>query len=653
MCATLAWLAEDAGWLFECYYAAAAAGTHFGGGHPASSSLTELRGGLLTGGHHLEQLYRVLLGFDCHAAVLGPNPFGQVLAEAGVPLLAVADDVAGFYRQVLAAFGGGSPQGLLAVGDGGSPQGVGLAAYAYPEIVNRRLVAVADQDPGAVAALGQGLVLSTLWSRLPAGPGIESLDPGRGLEIAGRTLAMAARWRDWGRGYALGDPELVGRWTPSLVRERRLPLFGVPQSKVIDLAGAELRGQPVVLGRQQDDVDFLALSRAGVAFQLIDPGRPPLPVVKELPRAAPLAAPASPTEPGGPSDPQLERWAADGRVLSSLVFWTGMIREVENLYALADVLSLTGLAAGLALTVDSFEYMPHPPLSLVGVPAAIGGLAPRVEALLASTGNGALLESEAPPDRFAGLLTGSMRRLRALLGEGSRAITGWWGVMDAPFVPVRPPRVSRLPEPPYVQLRYQGRGPQPAAPAPDLGGAPHAGAIPALTRSGLRGLVRTSPLTSMLEAWRPFDGFAPGPPGLSVLESVRAAGFDYALTKSGFAGPPAVTEGVDGLTILNYTAGRWDGWTPFATVNSLADLQGAERRLLRGGRPGWLLGTIDSCLWAFSGPRWDRGADLRRMCSWMAGGGDSGQMVNVPPAVVARYARLLGERDLVRHNQAV
>src|SRR5207245_9025010 len=94
-------------------------------------------------------------------------------------------------------------------------------------------------------------------------------------------------------------------------------------------------------------------------------------------------------------------------------------------------------------------------------------------------------------------------------------------------------------------------------------------------------------------------------------------------------------------------AGRGDGWTPFETVNSLADLAQAERKLLRSGRPGWLTGTLDTCLWAFSGPFWERAHRLRGMCEWMAGGGASGRLVNATPRTVARFAARLAERGEV------
>jgi len=89
---------------------------------------------------------------------------------------------------------------------------------------------------------------------------------------------------------------------------------------------------------------------------------------------------------------------------------------------------------------------------------------------------------------------------------------------------------------------------------------------------GLRARVRESPVGGLFEPIRPFDGARPGTAARQVLAAVGAAGFEYALTKAEFGSPPTLVTGVANLTVLNYTAGRWDGWTPFETVNNLGDL---------------------------------------------------------------------------------
>jgi hypothetical protein len=110
---------------------------------------------------------------------------------------------------------------------------------------------------------------------------------------------------------------------------------------------------------------------------------------------------------------------------------------------------------------------------------------------------------------------------------------------------------------------------------------------------------------------------------------------------------PHIVKGFDGLTVFNHTAGRWDGWSPFHTINALSDLQQAERAMLKSKRPGWLFGALDTCLWTFARHVFERGGDLHEICRWVAGGGSGGSLINVTPRTVARYADLLARTGRV------
>ena len=645
VCATLAWLTAERDRLFECYFAAPASGGHFAGGHPAYARPEELRGGSIAGGHHLEQFYRLLVEFDVEAALLGSGPFDGLLKEAGLRLLAISDNVAEFYWQLLINLEAKRADGLLVVGDGGRPQGVPLTAFAYPEITNRRLLAIAAGDATALEALRGDLALEALWLAGTRPKGAVVIEGTTVPTVAAQTAWMARRWEGWARGYMLADPELAGRWTPHAVRNRLVALFGVPQRDVIELMRQQLSTQAVVLGRLQEDHDLAELSKAGVSLQQVDPARPPFPVLRER---APRAVPTRAHETHDPDDAQLERWATDRRVLASPLFWTGMIGELENLYALSDVLATTRLACGVVLTAPSFQYMPHPPLSLLEVDAALGGLAPRVEALLGSGGIGAFLESKAPPERLAAALRQAVETLAQQVGGRDRVPAGWWGVMDAALRPIRPPLLTWRPDPPYLRVRRERSRPLAAGPASDdidRVGFPDG-------RSGLVTRVRLALAASFVEPLHPFDGYAPGAPARAVLEAVRDAGFQYAFTKAALGPRSRVVGDIEGLTVMNHTAGRWEGATPFVSVSSLRDLQRAERKLASQQRPGWLVGSIATSLWALSGSRWERGERLREMCQWVAAGGASGRLVNVPPRVVARYARLLASRHLLDNVNA-
>ncbi|HUZ89961.1 MAG TPA: hypothetical protein VMU49_09065 [Candidatus Acidoferrales bacterium] len=629
-CATLSWLAAAEGRHFECYFDSPRSGTHFGGGAPWRASLADLRGGTFNGGHHLEQLLLLTSHFSCQAAVLGDTVFAGPLSDLGVPVRAHSEDIASFYREMFSSGPTPWPETLLVIGHGRSPA-TSLVPYACQEVAARRLLAISEGDANALERLSPGIRVEALWVAAQEVPG------GQGDALSEQTASMAERWAEHTNRFLLGDSEMVARWVPTAIRDGWAPVFSVPQSEVLARLSGPIGATPVVYGRQQDDADFLALSELGVAFQLVDPGRPPFPIVRHAAAAWPKAPPSV-----GPDDAELHRWAREGRVVVTLLFWAGMIRELECFYALTDVLSVTRMRAGVVLTTESFRYMPRPPLSLIQVAADLGGLAPHVEPLLASAGIGAMIESAAPLERFARTLAESVADLAQALGGADQLPKGWWSVMDAPLLShkVRAVEIGRTS--PYLKLRYPPR-------KLELSGTAAGAEVAAATnpREALRTIVRDSPLGRFFQPQRPFDDRRPGAAARTVLEAVRAAGFDYALTKASFNEAPSVAD-VGGLTVLNHTAGRWDGWTPFVTVNNLADLRAAERRLLRARKPGWVLGSLDTCLWAFTGHLWDRGRELRAICEWVAQGGSTGRLINVTPGTAARYAKVLADTGLAR-----
>ena len=166
-------------------------------------------------------------------------------------------------------------------------------------------------------------------------------------------------------------------------------------------------------------------------------------------------------------------------------------------------------------------------------------------------------------------------------------------------------------------------------------------------RALVGGMVRATGLDAFLEARRPYDGWRPGRLDDRIPTAVQNAGFSYMWSKVGFGEPHVVKRSGD-FVVLPFTAGSWDGWSPFYTVGDGPALLRAERRLLARGKPGWLVTTIDSPLFALPGEVWEHGARLHEVVSAAAQGGRSGELVNVTPHVVARYARLLADRAPTR-----
>ena len=131
-------------------------------------------------------------------------------------------------------------------------------------------------------------------------------------------------------------------------------------------------------------------------------------------------------------------------------------------------------------------------------------------------------------------------------------------------------------------------------------------------------------------------------------------------TKAGF-GQSNPRHVIDDFVALPFTAGDWDGWSPFYTVHSTAQVTAAERSLLRGRRPAWLASNVDSILWTLPGEVLEKGHVLFEIAQLIAKGGRSGRLVNVTPNVIARYARILsrepaskaGSRLIEKHFRQV
>ena len=673
--ATLAWMAEERGAYFELYYDAIRAGRHYGGGSAGPFGLLVdneeefalLTGGLLTGARHLEALVTALKRFQTTVICAGEVAFSNSLAaiadqdETQIHLL-VEEDLVGVYDSALSALELPLPRTAVMVDAAPTARLEGVDAYLWPEIFERRAL-------GLEASVGQA-ELRSLRQR-----GVEELltcgvasmqqqalgEMGflvRDLKLvqpeddyASITARLARRWQRNRSGWLLADPVLASYWLPTACRERRTVIFSIPQARVLDILEKDIAATtgPAVLGRQYDDSDFFTLSKLGQSFQVIDPGRPPLPVLLFGPRPR-WSSRLSDPKCEDPSDEQLLAYAREGRVLASIVFWTGMIRETENFYALMDLLALTGLKAGIVLTVQSLAYRPSP-LDLLTVPRDQGGVFPNVEILLGSCGTGAAIESLLTAEQLALHLKEAQAELERLEIPPSWLPKGWWATMDVPLVPLprgrQPRRLRWSGSAPYgIQLRFRPRdnaGPDPAA---DESGIRPGTLVAERMRQRLRG----SRLKGLFSAYRPYEGFGPGPLSAELAATVQRAGFSYMLTKGGFGRPPEVLYRDGDFVALNYTAGQWDGWTPFETINHVADLRRAERSLLGRQEPGWLLGTIDTCLWAFSGELWHAAPGLAAIARFAAGGGATGKLINVPPRVVARYAKLLAGTDRVPHK---
>lgn len=636
---TLAAAAERAGWAFELYYDARRKGRHFGGGDPNAVAPGKAAGSLVVGGRHADQL--LWLGSAYELVALGdPESLLWTVVEAmDAEILMRSVDPAALYGAAFERLRQTLPSRALVVD--AAPQGANgltVSPYLYPAFLSGDPVlgvevTGSEGDRRGLEELGVREFSGSYVDReraLAFPGGIDELEGDAAAETyASLTAALAKRHATWGRGVLIGDPDLVAAQLPKARRLRLVPLYGQPQTSAIERA-SELIGRSTepVYGRQYDDRDFFELGKLGHGLQIVDPA-PPFDAAHLVEMRIPQ--PPKPLWDAEPEDSQLEEWAAEGRVLVTLLFWSGMIRELDCLPRVLDLVADTELRAGLVVTRQTLEYAAGSSLELLAVPPERGGVFGLLEPLLGCTGEGVAAETLMPP----GTLDRPLADARAFCAERlspGLAPRGWWPLLDAPLVPHRTRALEWHHGRPLI--RFPPRGVD--------GAVGEAGRSRRDLRSLVGRAVRGSNLEALFEARRPFDDQRPGALDESVADAVRAAGFSYMWSKAAFGRPTVLLRRGD-FVALPLTAGNWDGWSPFYTAGDAKDVARAERRLVRGGRPGWLATTIDSPLWMLPGEVLEHGARLHRIASLVAAGGRSGRLVNVTPHVIARYARLLDE----------
>jgi hypothetical protein len=643
----LASAAARAGWIFDCYYDAVRAGRHFGGRVPEDVPEGRASGSSFGGGSHEAKL--LWLASACDVTVVGDSASSlvPVVEAVGADVRVGSPEPGHVYEAAFDALGADIPSRLIVVdGSAQGPSGLIVAPYLYPAFFadDPALgVDVSANEPQVahLEALGTRSIEALFVDEARAAAFARRLDG----EVASTdatyeslTAELAGRWAAWGAGFLLGDPELVAAQLPKAARLRLLPLHGRPQLLVLRRAARMIRtAREPVYGRQYDDRDFFELARLGHGLQVLDPSPPfDASAVAAPPRMSPVAA-----RDLEPDDQQLEDWADEGRVLLTLLFWGGMIREVDCYAPLFDLVAETGLRAGLVLTAESLEHAGGTPVSLLATPRARGGVLGLVEPLLGSTGRGVAAESILPDGVLATMLT-EARNATARLLPAELVPRGWWPLLDAPFV-----RHKAWP----VGLR-DGRLVVFLDPRSESG-LRDASGMPSPQQRDLRdmagSIARRARLDGLFAERRPYDLTRPGSSNDRVAEEVRSAGFTYSWTKTSFGRCTPRLLGDDFVT-LPFTAGSWDGWSPFYTAGRVAQLRRAERRLLRGGRPGWLAATVDSPLWLLPGELREHGHRVHELAVFATNGGSSGELVNVTPNVVARYARLLVRGGVFEHS---
>ena len=644
---TLAWLSKSKNVVFDNYYDSYHLGIHFPGGDVRSLEPGQQTGGTVSGDRHFEEFYFLLHNFDVSIISFKDTIFLSSIKNFKIPVVALSDRISVLYKKAFSHFDLPLPSRIVMIGSHFKKALSGLEAYLYPEIYHRQAIGVPDSIPEEELAVlyQEGSKILCLYvdenviTRLQErGYEIEVIDQLKeNDDYLNATKRLAERWKGKSEGWILGDPMLVSHWLPKACEEDLIAIYSVPQEKLVSTLGDLISSKgKVVYGRQYNDKVFFELSKINQCLQVIDPCRPPFQSVKHVEYAWHPDQNKQGFYDTEYSDEELRQFAREGRILISLMFWSGMIREIANLYNLMDLFAITKLRCGLVLTAQSYEYMMHSPLELLTIPLERGGVFPLVEPILGSCGLGVGIESSLTNDRLQENLKESLSMILRRVNKESYLPRGWWPTMDTDLEIVgfwKGPKLLRfLKYSPYFQIRFKAKEKDHKENSLKQNYAER-------MKKGLQ----KAGLTKYFVPYRPYECYRAGPIKGDIIKTVKSVGLEYMFTKAGFRPHPEVKYLDDDFIALNYTAGQWDGWTPFETVNDISDLRKSEKILLRRNKPGWIVSTIDSCLWAFSGEFWKRGSKLYEIAQFCANGGRSKKLINVKPYTIARYARIIAQ----------
>lgn len=651
---TLAWLSSANDFLFDNYYDSYHRGIHFQGGDSRNLETGHLTGGTVCGDRHFEEFNFLVNNFNVMIVSFVDTIFSSCIKNLSLPCISLPDELNTIYKKVFNSLNATLPRNIVMFRSDFGRALSGFEAYLYPEIYYRRAIGVLDSIPenelDELYSVGSTIFCLYVDERV-----ISRLkNKGYTLEIIDRliesddylslTKRVALRWQDHVKGWILGDPTLVLHWLPKACEENLFSIYSIPQEKIITQFGDFISSKgSVVYGRQYGDRDFFELSKLNLCLQVIDPCRPPFQSVKNVDYIWHMAKSKDGFYAPEFSDEQLIQFAKEGKILLSLMFWSGMIREIANFYNLIDLFAISGLKCGLVLTSKSFEYMMHSSIELLTIPRDQGGVFPNVEPVLGSSGIGVSIESYIDTAILKKTLEEALLKISNIVKNPDYMPRGWWPTMDVSLekLPLlqKPKPFRFLKYPPYFQFRYKYEDIHYGQSEHTFEGKKQQVTI--IDR--LKQAIKNAGLLKYFEIYRPYEFFEGGLLNTVVMDAVRATGLQYTFTKAGFKEKPETKYIDNSFIALNYTAGQWDGWTPFETINDVSDLHTAEHKLLKSGKPGWIVSTIDSCLWTFSGEFWKRGHKLFEIAQYCVKGGCTGRLINVKPYTVSRYARIIAE----------
>lgn len=406
---TLAWFAQSQNVRLEMYLQAKRDGRLFA-----------RHGSTVLGGRHFQQFNYLCAQFDVQVILLGNHElFASSLALWEIPILAQADSAISLYEQL------GIDGERLILPDqaplAGKPD---LRPYLYPQVLFTRSLGIPESEA------------------MPGEPVLTLTD---GDDYRSVTTSLARRWIDHAEGVAFGDPDAVLSMLCDLCQRNMVTVFGKRQplssSQITDSAYVqehssacddvrqlcEMTGNSVILGRQTCDGDLFEWSRSGIAIQIMDPNRPPFPVVRQIEHK--WANHPVTVYDHEPDDEQLEQWADQGKTLSSLLVHSGEMAHNEAMLNLIDLCVMTGLKLGIGVHASRYETCPQL-WELIAISQESGGASGLIEPVLHSGGMGILTENTCPMDRLAEHCHNALDRISQICGVAWKP-RGYLAFMDS------------------------------------------------------------------------------------------------------------------------------------------------------------------------------------------------------------------------------
>lgn len=149
-------------------------------------------------------------------------------------------------------------------------------------------------------------------------------------------------------------------------------------------------------------------------------------------------------------------------------------------------------------------------------------------------------------------------------------------------------------------------------------------------------------------------------PQISLWEAIANAGFEYVIS-SAAQGMNKVLYRRDEFVVLNMWYCNHFPYSPFVRITTYNELSDMERQIAGTGLPGWIIGVVDTPIFAYSNylglgesnpslrkPNIFPDVRMGRIFTYIQQRGETDKLVSATPNTIARYARILTDRGALQ-----